>query len=554
MSPEALLAHLHAAMRAKPPEGVSVAYLDGFFTRNRAALLALLAELLPSRSPGVPTRWGGARGETPLTAAEITLGRRVVDRAGRHGKVARVLMRPGFSGGPPYADGDITLDSGLTERIPVHLYAELAPPVHVPRDPSFLGEVMSPDALWRIVTSALETALTSESLLDGAKPGILRYHQTALREQLVRFAQAHEVWLQWRAEHPDEPVDGYTGLAARRAELERKFRREEASPTEIAERAALRTLSNVWTTLRVGEGVARVRVGPRGKTLEPGWRLVGLDGEQAEVQLGDLVETTPSWLLQPAPLPAESITLPTEPTYLCDLSALLSRNTDHYAAMPPRAAISRAVKGYLAEHGLRVSTSVERGSGITSIQLSPAVGLSWEPGDKDKLHRLLPGLNVWDSHAYIEPWERKRAEYDPYADYGGKWGGVALPVDQLLRFARHLVPQLVREDITLSPLGEAIRLSLRPASAAASPSPIPSPSAPPREAPEGCVEVSFTLAGHGLIRVVCGAQGRRDQWNNVHVGKIRYGYNGGRWARGQRPPEPVLDAVRARGITAFDGP
>ena len=66
--------------------------------------------------------------------------------------------------------------------------------------------------------------------------------------------------------------------------------------------------------------------------------------------------------------------------------------------------------------------------------------------------------------------------------------------------------------------------------------------------------MSFTLAGHGLIRVVCGAQGRRNQWNNIHVGKTRYGYNGGRWARGQRPPEPVLDAVRARGITAFDGP
>ena len=26
------------------------------------------------------------------------------------------------------------------------------------------------------------------------------------------------------------------------------------------------------------------------------------------------------------------------------------------------------------------------------------------------------------------------------------------------------------------------------------------------------------------------------------------------WAWGPRPPEPVLDAVRARGITAFDGP
>ncbi|MBK9369964.1 MAG: hypothetical protein IPN01_27310 [Deltaproteobacteria bacterium] len=68
------------------------------------------------------------------------------------------------------------------------------------------------------------------------------------------------------------------------------------------------------------------------------------------------------------------------------------------------------------------------------------------------------------------------------------------------------------------------------------------------------MEITFSLPGHGEIRVVCGAHGRREVWYNIYVGRARFGFNGGRWAKGQRPPEPVLDAVRARGITAFDGP
>jgi hypothetical protein len=31
-----------AALRARPPEGVDAAYLDGFVTRNRAALLGIV--------------------------------------------------------------------------------------------------------------------------------------------------------------------------------------------------------------------------------------------------------------------------------------------------------------------------------------------------------------------------------------------------------------------------------------------------------------------------------------------------------------------------------
>lgn len=560
MSPETLLAHLHAALRAKPPEGVSVTYLDGFFSRNRSALLAMLGELRPSRPSGLPTRWGGARAETPLTPDEITLGRHVVDEEGHHGKVVKVWLRPGFFGGPPFADGDLTLDSGRTARLPFHLYAELAPPVRVPRDPVFGGEAISPSALWRIVASALSTALSAEELLDDTPSAANQARRRAVRDQLVRFATAHDLWLQWRAEHPDTPVDGFTGLVARQAELERRARRGEASPEEIAERAALRTLSPQWRTLQVGEGVARVRLGLHGKQMEPGWRLVALDGEAAQVQLGDRVESAPLWLLQPAPFPAETIELPKTPTYIIDLYALLTRHAGDGAPYPDRALISGAVKRYLADEGLSVSVRVERGSGITSISLRPTSGLHWTPEAKQTLHKLLPGASVWDNAAHVEPWERDRRESSPYDDYGGKLGGVALPADKLLPFARLLVPAIVKDGGVLSPLGEAIRLSLAPKVVQRGPARVAPTSAAPSSSPsagasvEGCVEITFSLPGHGEIRVVCGAQGRREVWYNIYVGRARFGFNGGRWAKGQRPPQAVLDAVRARGITAFDGP
>ncbi len=47
-----------------------------------------------------------------------------------------------------------------------------------------------------------------------------------------------------------------------------------------------------------------------------------------------------------------------------------------------------------------------------------------------------------------------------------------------------------------------------------------------QEAAEGCQELSFELPGHGLIRVVCGQQGRRDAWHNVWSGGERYGFTG----------------------------
>lgn len=72
------------------------------------------------------------------------------------------------------------------------------------------------------------------------------------------------------------------------------------------------------------------------------------------------------------------------------------------------------------------------------------------------------------------------------------------------------------------------------------------------QAAEGCRDLDFDLPGYGQIRVVCGQEGRRDIWHNLYMAGARYGYNGGRWARNQRPPEPVLAAVRERCVTIFD--
>ena len=68
---------------------------------------------------------------------------------------------------------------------------------------------------------------------------------------------------------------------------------------------------------------------------------------------------------------------------------------------------------------------------------------------------------------------------------------------------------------------------------------------------DGCQQVVFEMPRHGRVEVVCGARGRRDVWHNIYIGSVRYGFNGGRWAKGMVPPTTVLDAVRERGITVF---
>lgn len=67
----------------------------------------------------------------------------------------------------------------------------------------------------------------------------------------------------------------------------------------------------------------------------------------------------------------------------------------------------------------------------------------------------------------------------------------------------------------------------------------------------GCFELTFDLRGHGQIRVSCGKPGRRERWDNLHIGSHRFGWNGTRWARDQAPPTAVLTVLREHGIDGF---
>ena len=70
-------------------------------------------------------------------------------------------------------------------------------------------------------------------------------------------------------------------------------------------------------------------------------------------------------------------------------------------------------------------------------------------------------------------------------------------------------------------------------------------------AAEGCRELEFDLPRYGRIKVVCGQEGRRDTWDNVWIGQVRYGFNGERWARGMTPPAAVVEGIKERGIEVF---
>ncbi len=531
------------------------------------ALASRLPELGPEpQSAGEPTRWGGQRGAR-LDPARVERGQRVVTERGEHGRVVDASAIVVSSGFGTRRDEDVhysftlELDSGR-KAIPWGnvLYEELAPPTAVVKD-VLVGQVwLAPAEVWSRAYSRYQDAQTyTDRAASARKPEKRAEWVRARQKARQEAAELIRLLAHWRWNHEGEPIEGLREQLYRRMDLDLASTR---AAHEDAELDLLKRLPSDWDTrFQAGDSVQfyMPREDGEGRTWEVGWTIEELRGHRAVVSHPELPkrprpEIAPLWLLKPddqAPL-VETFT---QPRYLREIAEEMLSRTEPGRPYPNRGAVARAVKSFLAEHGLAVSTRVGQGSMVTSIDLSPPSG-RWEPDERDRMMRLLPGINVYnDRQASFEPWETTGDKDTYQGDYSGKSAGILVPAEHVARMAVLLASAMKADGQQLNVLGERRLAAAQAQTSATRPAPAGNrggaSSEQRAEAAEGCIDVVFDLPGFGRVEVKCGQLGRRDTWHNVWIANERYGFNGGRWARGQKPPPAVLEAIEERGIRAF---
>jgi hypothetical protein len=347
--------------------------------------------------------------------------------------------------------------------------------------------------------------------------------------------------LRWLRANPEGVVPGLEAKDLRLDVLELTPGRTAA---EEHERALIRKVPKDWATrLEVGDRVLFYVFDGDQPRAEVGFEVAAVDQGFATLQRGAEQRIVGLWLLtRDTSTAGPAMAVPEADVWLVDLGRTLG--VGEFGAS--RAAVAAAVKRYLGENGLSVRTRVERGAWISSISLEPA-SARFGSNARHQLQALLPGVVVSEDRATFEPSRKEAAAFDPMADYQGKGGGILLPAAAVPRFAMILAGAMRAEGQVLSRLGE--ELLVVPATAA--PGAAPAGGVPRGVAAGGCVDMELTVEGVGLVKVQCGQAGRRDVWHNLWVAGTRYGFNGGRWARGMVPPAAVLGALRERGIRAF---
>ena len=513
----------------------------------------------PPQVAGEPTRWGGRRGRA-LQPGEVDQNTRIVTEQGEHGLVTEVhaIVVTSLFGGRRDDDDvhysyTLKLDSGRTASPRGQLYEELTWPTTVVPDIQVGERWVAPTEVWSQVTGRhRDISAYAEKADNARKPEMKRQWQRHSATARKEFLELVRLLTAWRWAHPSEPVEG---LDERRWRLVTLEARDQLTEDERWELAWLKRVPPDWATrFKVGDRVVIHVLGPHGRQPDPGWTVAEVRGHQAILSRDEnlRVRVEPLWMLKPddsAPL-VETFT---EPRYLRELASEMLIHEGNHKPYPTRGAVARAVKTFLAENGIQVSTRVGQGSMVTGIDLRPPTG-EWSATDMARMRALLPGLKVWNGDAAsLEPWETTGESYDPYGDYRGKSAGLRIPVAHLPRFAVIFAGAMKAEGQALNQLGERRLAAGTPARApSTSTRTHNSATADQRaQAAEGCRDLDFDLPGYGHIRVVCGEQGRRDTWFNIFHGAQRYGFNGGRWARNLRPPDPILAAIRERGVTTF---
>jgi hypothetical protein len=521
------------------------------------------------------TPWGGQRGSR-LSPEEVKEGMRVVTVEGYHGTVVKATQLASIVIGPRVTHErqtrtvfDVRLDSGRTELGQREFYAEVARPTAVVPDVSFDGgrTWLEPLVAWRDVNREFDRiAYCQEKASHARKAANIREYERQGREAREAFARKFSAFRLWRQNHPDAPLgeptpdrrmtDPVTAsrefslLTYRIMELESGA----DAPRWPGELRLLKTIPRDYLTrFNAGDHVFAYTADPHGQWSHTRHRIERIEDEEAVLDDG---RRTPLYYLRLDSSASVELPVYTESQYVVDLgSAML---TDSGSRYPARGAVAKAVKEFLARHGIDVRTHVISGSMVTGIDLNPASG-RWSAHKVSRMNALLGNLGARSDGASFEPWQREGREATPYDDYAPKGPGLVIEPEHIPTFAPILAAAMKGAGQSLNRVGEAWLARTR-GHDASSPSAAMPGSVRPRggatedqryTAAEGCREDAFDLPGYGHIRVVCGQAGRRDTWNNVYVAGRRYGSNGVRWARGEVPPPAVLQAIRERGITAF---
>lgn len=219
-------------------------------------------------------------------------------------------------------------------------------------------------------------------------------------------------------------------------------------------------------------------------------------------------------------------------------------------------AISKAVGDLLRARGVDARTRMGQGTVYGSVDIT------FPPGQRARVEEILRPDAIDEKTASFRAFAEHGNRSDSQTDYYDP-GGAQIAPDQVQAFLRYYVSAAHtfgargkrRWSDPPTVLGRWIFQNAGDTGEARTTAPgeAPGPTAPAPGQKAG----AWTSPTYGAVRVVAGAVGQRDTWHNIHAniaGKaVRYGYNGGRWARKIEPPPGLLAEVAEHGHAALFG-
>lgn len=219
-------------------------------------------------------------------------------------------------------------------------------------------------------------------------------------------------------------------------------------------------------------------------------------------------------------------------------------------------AISKAVGDLLRARGVDAKTHMGQGTVYGSVDIA------FPPGQRARVEEILRPDAIDEKTASFKAFAEHGNRSDSQTDYYDP-GGAKIAPDQVQAFLRYYVSAAHtfgargkrRWSDPPTVLGRWIFQNAGATGEARTTAPgeAPGPTAPAPGQKAG----AWTSPTYGAVRVVPGAVGQRDTWHNIHAsigGKaVRYGYNGGRWARKIEPPPGLLAEVVEHGHAALFG-